>query len=232
MNRKEYLRRLSYLLQDLPEEEYRDALEYYEDYFEEAGPEREQEVIRELGRPERIAAMIRDSVKEKDGEWEYTENGYYNKRYDDHNQMPGQTQKKKKESWHMKGSRNRNIILLIVILVLASGAIIPAVLGLILGIGGGVLGLAGGILGIAAAACASCAGLLIGGIAVIISGIVKMFAAAPTGFLLLGCGCIMTAVGLFLLMFAVWFIGGLLPKLIRWIVGVFRRLLHRGGEER
>ena len=97
MNREEYLRRLSYLLQDLPEEEYKDALEYYEDYFEEAGPDREQEVIRELGRPERIAAMIRDSVKEKDGDWEYTENGYYNKRYDDHNQMPGQTEKKMKE---------------------------------------------------------------------------------------------------------------------------------------
>ena len=30
MNREEYLRRLSYLLQDLPEEEYKDALEYYE----------------------------------------------------------------------------------------------------------------------------------------------------------------------------------------------------------
>ena len=83
--------------QDLPEEEYKDALEYYEDYFEEAGPDREQEVIRELGRPERIAAMIRDSVKEKDGDWEYTENGYYNKRYDDHNQMPGQTEKKMKK---------------------------------------------------------------------------------------------------------------------------------------
>ena len=235
MNREEYLRRLSYLLQDLPEEEYKDALEYYEDYFEEAGPDREQEVILELGRPERIAAMIRDSVKEKDGEWEYTENGYYNKRYDEHNQMPGQREKKakeekEKESWHMKGSRNRNILLLIIILVLASGAVIPAALGLVLGIGGGVLGLAGGIFVIVAAACASCFGLLIGGIAVGVTGIVKMFTVAPTGLLLLGCGCIMTAAGLFLLMLAVWIIGGLLPKLIRWIVGVFRKLFHRGGE--
>ena len=235
MNREEYLRRLSYLLQDLPEEEYKDALEYYEDYFEEAGPDREQEVIRELGRPERIAAMIRDSVKEKDGDWEYTENGYYNKRYDDHNQMPGQTEKKMKEgkereSWHMKGSRNRNIILLVIILVLASGAVIPAALGLVLGIGGGVLGLAGGILGIVAAACASCIGLLIGGIVVVISGIVKMFTVAPTAMLLLGCGCLMAAAGLLLLMLAVWIIGGVLPKLIRWIVGIFRKLFHRGGE--
>ena len=234
MNREEYLRRLSYLLQDLPEEEYKDALEYYEDYFEEAGPDREQEVIRELGRPERIAAMIRDSVKEKDGDWEYTENGYYNKRYDDHNQMPGQTEKKMKEgkereSWHMKGSRNRNIILLVIILVLASGAVIPAALGLVLGIGGGVVGFAGGILGIGAA-CAPCIGLLIGGIVVVISGIVKMFTVAPTGMLLLGCGCLMAAAGLLLLMLAVWIIGGVLPKLIRWIVGIFRKLFHRGGE--
>lgn len=98
MNREEYLRRLSYLLQDLPEEEYREALEYYEDYFDEAGPQREQEVIRELGKPERIAAMIRDSVKEKDGDWEYTEEGYYNRRYDEKNQMPGKNKRQKKRN--------------------------------------------------------------------------------------------------------------------------------------
>ena len=37
MNREEYLKRLSFLLKDLPEEEIEDAIAYYEDYFEEAG---------------------------------------------------------------------------------------------------------------------------------------------------------------------------------------------------
>ena len=71
---------------------------------------------------------------------------------------------------------------------------------------------------------------VLGGIVVVISGIVKMFTVAPTGMLLLGCGCLMAAAGLLLLMLAVWIIGGVLPKLIRWIVGIFRKLFHRGGE--
>ena len=76
MNRVEFMTELERLLSDLPEEDRQAAVQYYADYFADAGVENEAEVIRELGRPERIAAMIRDSVKEKDGDWEYTENGY------------------------------------------------------------------------------------------------------------------------------------------------------------
>lgn len=49
MNREEYLKRLSFLLKDLPKEEIEDAIAYYEDYFEEAGEEKEEQVIKELG---------------------------------------------------------------------------------------------------------------------------------------------------------------------------------------
>lgn len=42
MNREEYLKRLSFLLKDLPKEEIEDAIAYYEDYFEEAGEEKER----------------------------------------------------------------------------------------------------------------------------------------------------------------------------------------------
>ena len=58
MNREEYLKRLSFLLKDLPEEEIEDAIAYYEDYFEEAGEEKEEQVIKELGSPEKIATML------------------------------------------------------------------------------------------------------------------------------------------------------------------------------
>ena len=34
------------------------ALSYYEEYFDEAGPEREQDVIRELGSPAALASRI------------------------------------------------------------------------------------------------------------------------------------------------------------------------------
>ncbi|WP_130861297.1 DUF1700 domain-containing protein [Bacilliculturomica massiliensis] len=59
MNRQEYLKRLSAALSRIAAEERNSALEFYNEYFDEAGPEREQEVIRELGSPQRLAAQIR-----------------------------------------------------------------------------------------------------------------------------------------------------------------------------
>lgn len=227
MNRTEYLERLAFLLQDIPVEEREEALEYYKDYFEEAGPENEQKVIEELGSPEKVAAMIRDSVKGNVGEDEYTENGYYNRRYDEKNKMPG---KRKKESWHLKGDRNRNIVLLILIVVLACGSALPAIAGTVFGLGGGLLGLAGGFLGVFVGLGGGCIGFIGGGIGLMIAGIVKMFTVLPTGLLMLGGGLLMTAFGFVLLLFWVWMIARLLPALVRAIVRVFRKLFHRGGE--
>ena len=90
MNREEYLKRLSFLLKDLPEEEIEDAIAYYEDYFEEAGEEKEEQVIKELGSPEKIARMIRDSVQGNQASSEYTEEGYRQETYEDHQHQPTQ----------------------------------------------------------------------------------------------------------------------------------------------
>ena len=58
MKRKEYMNRLEQLLLVLPEEEREEALQYYMDYFEDAGIENEEKVICELGSPEEVAAKI------------------------------------------------------------------------------------------------------------------------------------------------------------------------------
>ena len=52
MNRVEFMETLSRLLQDIPEEDRIDALKYYNDYFDDAGSENEQNVIEELESPE------------------------------------------------------------------------------------------------------------------------------------------------------------------------------------
>lgn len=59
MNRQEFMYRLAAELSKMPQDEMQAAMEYYDEYFDEAGPEREQEAIRELGSPERIAAQIK-----------------------------------------------------------------------------------------------------------------------------------------------------------------------------
>lgn len=58
MNRIEFMKQLEILLQNLPEEERKDALQYYEGYFEDAGPDKEQEIIRELKSPQDVARII------------------------------------------------------------------------------------------------------------------------------------------------------------------------------
>lgn len=59
MNRQEFMNRLAAELSRLPKEEVRAAMEYYSEYFDEAGPEREQETIKELGSPSKIATQIK-----------------------------------------------------------------------------------------------------------------------------------------------------------------------------
>ena len=70
MSRETFMKELEYLLQDIGEEERADALAYYRDYLDEAGPEREEQALAEFGSPERVAAMIRASIDgnmEEDG---------------------------------------------------------------------------------------------------------------------------------------------------------------------
>ena len=59
MDKKEYLNRLQMQLEDLTNEERREALEYYEEYFADAGEENEDEVICSLGEPEQVAEQIK-----------------------------------------------------------------------------------------------------------------------------------------------------------------------------
>lgn len=53
MRRTEFLEELGRLLADLPEEERKAAILYYDDYLQDAEQENEQDVIRELAAPRR-----------------------------------------------------------------------------------------------------------------------------------------------------------------------------------
>lgn len=84
MNRETFMKELEYLLQDISEEEKANALSYYADYLEEAGTDNEEQVLREFGSPERIAAMIRadltGNLEEGGG---FTERGFEDERFRD-----------------------------------------------------------------------------------------------------------------------------------------------------
>lgn len=59
MDKNTYLKELArHLSRKMPEREWEDTLRWYEEYFQEAGPERESEVIEELGSPETVARRV------------------------------------------------------------------------------------------------------------------------------------------------------------------------------
>lgn len=58
MTKVDYLAKLDKYLRKLPKEDYQEAMDYFREYFEEAGPENETQVIAELGTPKEAARDI------------------------------------------------------------------------------------------------------------------------------------------------------------------------------
>ncbi|SEW19461.1 DUF1700 domain-containing protein [[Clostridium] fimetarium] len=58
MNKDQYLECLKNNLRNIPVEEVNNIIDYYMEYFEDAGVENEQIVIAELGKPELVASKI------------------------------------------------------------------------------------------------------------------------------------------------------------------------------
>lgn len=68
MTKIEYINRVKQHLQILSNEERDDAIQYLEEYFEEAGEDNEQQVMDELGAPAKYAAQIKAEAAIKTNE--------------------------------------------------------------------------------------------------------------------------------------------------------------------
>ena len=178
MNRERFMKELDYLLQDIPEEEKADALAYYADYLDEAGEENEEQVLREFGSPERIAAIIRADLSGnlEDGGG-FTDRGYEDERFRDPNysvaprmDLPEQRERPKEESreadskaaGYQSGEREQPVeqkqkkktngwkIACLVLLILITCPLWITLMGVALGVIGGGAGLLLGLLAVLA----------------------------------------------------------------------------------
>lgn len=62
MTKEEYLTQLKKYLKRLPKEDYNNAMDYFTEYFEDAGPEGEAALMQELGTPKEAAYDILDNL--------------------------------------------------------------------------------------------------------------------------------------------------------------------------
>ena len=77
MNRQEFMKQLEMLLSDISQAEREEALQYYNDYLDDAGIENEEESIGSLGSPAQVAANIKEGLRDGIETGEFTEGGYH-----------------------------------------------------------------------------------------------------------------------------------------------------------
>ncbi len=218
MSRDQFMKELAQQLQSLPAEDRQDALQYYNDYFDEAGPEREAEILRALGSPRQAAAAIR-SARENGAfsEGEFTEQGYQDKRFS----QPAQ---------ELARSANTSRSLLKPILFLI---VLCAAVPYFFGIGGSLLGILCVLLAFAAFFLfilgIFTAAALIAGILLIPAGILQLLAAPLNAGLTAGSGAACLGIGLLLLLLSLAFCGQLLPSVFRSAIDTLNRFVHRNS---
>lgn len=202
------MQRLEQALQEMPEEERHRALEYYENYFDEAGADEEQNVLRDLGAPEKVAADILREFRE-DAPFD-----------------PEQFAKPKRSfRTYFDGLDNGQKLLFIGLAALAIVCILPVCIGVVGGVGGILVGLVCAaaavflvvpILGIASWCCA----------VVCFIAVFNIIGDAAVGVLLIGLICIFFALGILLFKLTVYLYQNVLLGFVRWIVDSLNRLIH------
>lgn len=209
MKRKEFMERLEILLYDVQEDERAEALCFYNDYFDDAGEENEDEVIRELESPEKVVAMIKTGLLEKENiSGEYSERGYKDQRFESSYPLDSKIDEEKNgERQYGRGDKGK--LILIILLGIFISPLVFTVAGSILGgLATVILTAAGIILGSAILAFV----LLLTGCILFGIGIVSIFTEPFLGILLIGGGFFIFGMGLFFLWLTAWIFGVAVPK--------------------
>ena len=143
MNRKEFLEQLSDCLSSLSKEERDEALLYYEEFFEDAGTVYEQDVIRELGSPQKLAESIMNdsAINDERGlviKQNYTEN---TKSQDNSTSYKNESKTKnvntQEAAQKPKQKDNTSLIIGIILIVVTApiwGSILGSILSVVLGV--------------------------------------------------------------------------------------------------
>ena len=206
MNKQIFMKQLESLLSPISAQERELALQYYENYFEDAGEEKEAEVLTELGSPEEVAKIIFDEVEykedvintepvleEKNVSYDQTENIV----------IADESRTEKNE----KTSNVRGIILGITAILWGPiwiGVIITIVVGLIP---------TAAILVLVFSLLAVIFGVL--GIACFIGGLINLFVVPAFGVSLVGAGFVFLALAILFVLFVWLFASIIIPGLAR-----------------
>lgn len=222
MNRADFMKQLESLLQNISSAEREEALQYYNEYFNDAGAENEQAVIEALGTPAKVAENIkRDLFGSGYGDGFEQRKVANDKALTQYAQTAGEAsdaQASSGESKHKQLSAGM-IALIVVLCILASPAI--------LGVASGALGIVAGVITtwFALIVAFGVIALVLFALLVVLGiiGIFSLFTSPVAGIGLLGGGLICGGIGILFMMLTVAMAGIATPAIFKWIAGLFRK---------
>ena len=222
MNRIEFMTELAALLQDVPVEERKEAMQYYNDYFDDAGEE-EKDVVKELGSPAKVAENIK---KDLGIQTEISSGGAQNTGA---NYTGAQDARAQNNGTQNVGTQNvgtqeqSNHIWKIVLIVLVVIFGLP----LLLGIGGGVFGLLAGIIATVFAVILTAVLVVITGVLAIVAGVTFLITEPAVGLALIGGGLIAGVCGVIASVLLVKLCMIAFPAAGRWITKMWNKVKNR-----
>lgn len=246
MTKSEFMSELKVLLIDLPSEEREAALTYYDDYFEDAGPDKIDYVISDLGTPEKVAAMIKtdlnNSAAKDSDKIIYTESGYKDTNFEEdrfevvsneeQSYQENDSSFKQKNTTYSKAQNENNgtskIILIILICILAIPVGIPVistVFGLFIAAVATLFGLFVALLAITGA-------FLVSGIILFVAGVIQLFITPTNGIFMCGVGLILSGLGTLGGMLTFVICTKVIPVVVRGFVNLCKMPFNKRGETR
>ncbi len=255
MTRVEFMQELERLLFDIPAEERREAIEYYENYFEEAGNEEEENVIKELGSPADIAESIKKSLDygSSNDSGYFSEDGYHEAEREKKN-LPSferspvkseyEDQSKSRDTGFEENYRryqeeyNRNLYekeeyqkkrkpVNIPLLIILIIFALPIGLPIALTVVSILFTIIITVASVWLAFAAVAVALFFAGAAIIVIGFIQFTAIPALGISMAGGGLIVLGVGILFTIAAVWTAGKALPAVIGWIKQLFGNIFRR-----
>ncbi len=231
MDRFIFMKELEALLSDISPSEREEALQYYNDYLNDAGVENEEEVLRSLGTAQDLARVIREGLSDGGERGEFTENGYRNRAFGE--EMKQEIARKERAGKGKDGRRAGNgkplspgMIALILIMCLIG---FPALAGIAAGVIGTGVGILGSILGIVLSVTLAGAVLLAAAVVLAVFGAMTLAAQPLAAICFLGLGILLGGLALFFIWLAVWLWTVAIPWMIRGAWKIGSRLLRGKG---
>ena len=255
MTKNEFIQELGYLLVDISEEERNEALEFYRNYFDEAGLEEEETVIKELGSPKEVADSIKKSLEYGSTEEGYfSENGYHNA-YQEKSNLPvfsrytrsdkdkdtigsdrstatgNRDGYKNNYSNNKEGStkdyKNKRSTGNTILLIILLFFAIPMAIPVAATIFGLFVAVVATMFSIWIAFLAVSVALLIVGIVLAISGVLQLSIAPALGLSLAGGGFIVLGIGILFGIATIWIAGKAVPAIFNWIKMIWGKIFHK-----